>query len=206
MRGQRVVVSGSPPCSWSEFRSPLPVQYGKREVHYAAMGGHLRVIKSLVAAGVDLNSTDDVRTPWHGCLCTHVLWHRVDTGETDSQNGKTVLHYAAMGGHLVVVEEALRTAGVDVDKKDGYWRSGKNALLYAAAGGHVAVVKALLDFGAAANVLDNVRTLRCGRARGTHPVITVDVCREGPLRYTSLRRVGTSTLLRRFLPRALVRS
>ncbi len=67
-----------------------------------------------------------------------------------SDNGKTVLHYAAQGGHAELVAYLIQ-AGAEVDSAND---AGETPLHYAAAMGHVDVLRILLDHDASVGVLD----------------------------------------------------
>ena len=63
--------------------------------------------------------------------------------QSEDEDERTALMYAAGGGHLPVVE-ALLAKGADVEAKD---EDGFTALMQAAYGGHLPVVEALLAKG-----------------------------------------------------------
>ena len=67
-----------------------------------------------------------------------------------NENGKTVLHYAAQGGHAVLVEYLLQ-AGAEVDSAND---AGETPLHYATALGHADVVRVLLASSATVAVFD----------------------------------------------------
>jgi hypothetical protein len=92
---------------------------------YAAQGGDLGQVKSLIAAGVDVNAKDNL--------------------------GYTALIYASLNGHVEVVQ-ALLAAKADVNAKENL---GNTALIWASAAGHVEVVRALLAAKADVNAKNN---------------------------------------------------
>jgi len=70
---------------------------------------------------------------------------------TRNENGKTVLHYAAQGGHADLVAVLIQ-AGASVDSANS---AGETPLHYASAMGHEEVVRVLLDHHASAVVVDS---------------------------------------------------
>merc|ERR1712029_1236353 len=92
-------------------------------------------------------------------------------------NGRTVLHWAASGGHKDLVQRLLEFPGVEVnDRDDCKWtplviaasagadvnsctEQGRSALLYAASRNRIEIVKILLNEGADVNLQDK---LGCG--------------------------------------------
>ena len=98
---------------------------GNSPLHYAAQGGHIKVVEILLAAKAD------------------VL--------VQNNNGSTALHHAADRGHDKVVE-ILLAAKADVDARDS---DGRTALYRAAWGGNDKVVKLLLVAEANVDMQDN---------------------------------------------------
>jgi glyoxylase-like metal-dependent hydrolase (beta-lactamase superfamily II) len=68
-----------------------------------------------------------------------------------SENGKTVLHYAAQGGHTELVAFLIE-AGAKINSAND---AGETPLHYAAAMGHEDVVRVLLEHGASAVAVDS---------------------------------------------------
>lgn len=120
----------------------------------AVGGGHLRVVETLVAAGVDVNIRGTVGglTVLHAAAgCGHdqivVSTLLLNGAEKDAldNNGGTPLMAAATGGHLPAAE-TLVAAGADVSIHSTV--GGLTALHAAAGRGHDKIVSALLLGGA----------------------------------------------------------
>jgi ankyrin repeat protein len=106
------------------MRSPPEPWLCRTALQDAAYGGQTAVIKSQIAAGVEVDETDEC--------------------------GKTALMFAAVNGHLAAVQQLLK-AGADVNHASRIDVS--TALLYAAKRGHTEVVDALLAAGASPNAM-----------------------------------------------------
>jgi ankyrin repeat protein len=78
----------------------------------------------------------------------HQIWFyyywKAEHAYEGEPRGFSTLYYAALVGHIVVVERLLATSRVDVDFRDNH---GMTPLSRAAAGGHEGVVRLLLDTG-----------------------------------------------------------
>lgn len=130
---------------------------GERPLIWAVMGGHERMMETLVAAGVNVN----VRRGADGCAALHLAAdeHTVSTllrkgayKDVLDNKGRTPLMKAAERGHKPVVE-ALLAAGANFNirsKEDGF-----SALHHAARKGDKEIVFALLRSGADVGVVDN---------------------------------------------------
>ncbi|HEY1174064.1 MAG TPA: ankyrin repeat domain-containing protein [Verrucomicrobiae bacterium] len=94
---------------------------------HAAMGGHLEIVKQLLAAGADHKAKDRFIMPSEG-------------------GGETPLHHAIRGKHHEVVR-ALIAAGAKVNSKSG----GDTALRVAVGKGDAKLVQTLLESGANPN-------------------------------------------------------
>jgi len=79
--------------------------------------------------------------------------HIADVNSTHEKDGKTALMYAAMKGHLSVVEY-LAAAGADLDART---TDGRTALMAASFLGHLGVVQCLIALGADVNAANTVR-------------------------------------------------
>lgn len=87
------------------------------QLHRAANGGHLEVVKQLLATpGVEVNARGD--------------------------NDRTPLHFAARGGRVEVAQQLLAARGVDVNAKDF---DGTTPLHIATEAGHVEVAQQLMS-------------------------------------------------------------
>ena len=78
---------------------------------YASMKGHLEIVKVLLAAGAEINNTDNIgKTPLHEvsrCGRLEIVKVLLAAGaEIDNTNnyGYTPLHYASNLGHLEIVK------------------------------------------------------------------------------------------------------
>ncbi|MCC6358742.1 MAG: ankyrin repeat domain-containing protein [Phycisphaerales bacterium] len=102
-------------------------EYGATPLHRAAWAGDLSAIRSLLAAGANVNE-------------------RVEDSHATgpSRLGFSALHFAAMNGHIDVIT-ALLDAGADVNARD---TEGGTPLHYAAGKGGSDVVSLLLKQGA----------------------------------------------------------
>ena len=123
-----------------------------------ALNGNLESVRRAVAAGVDVNSTDEQQrtallfASFNGH--TSVVKLLLDNGALLSQRdamGRTALMFAATGDNAETVGLLLET-GADVNAVDT--GEGFTSLMHAAAEGHVEVVKVLLKYGADAALRD----------------------------------------------------
>jgi len=108
----------------------------------AARGGHLEIVKELLAAGADVHAEDDAalrRAAHNGHL--EIVKELLAAGADVHAEDDAALRRAAEYGRLEVVKELL-SAGADVHAWDDC------ALRWAARNGHLEVVKDLLAAGA----------------------------------------------------------
>ena len=103
---------------------------GDTPLHWAAIGGHVAVIRALLTAGADIAAEG----PWH---------QNYDFGQP--------LHWATRGGSTDAVKELL-AVGADVHIRT---KNGRTALQEAGRWGSADAVKALLAAGADVHVRDN---------------------------------------------------
>lgn len=112
---------------------------------WAAMQGHLPVVKVLLAAGANISI-------------------RMYARET----GKAAVHFAASFGHGEIISELLQNGeDKDIQDTDGY-----TPLTWAAFKGHLAAVEVLLEAGASTNIrniADIGAPFRNNRWVGAHP-------------------------------------
>ena len=126
----------------------------------AAMRGDLATVKTLVAAGKDVNAAQgDGMTALHwaadrgdAAMVDLLLKAKASVTATTRSAGYTALHIAAKGGHSAIML-ALLKAGADANLVTG---SGATALHLAAGSGATDGVAALLDKGADPNVRERV--------------------------------------------------
>ena len=126
----------------------------------AAMRGDLATLKTLVAAGKDVNAAQgDGMTALHWAadrgdapMVDVLLKAKASVTATTRAAGYTALHIAAKGGHSVIMV-ALLKAGADPNLVTG---SGATALHLAAGSGATEGVAALLDKGADPNVRERL--------------------------------------------------
>ena len=118
----------------------------------AARGGHTELVEVLLESGANPDLSDvQGNTPlsWavergHAETVRMFLEHGVGTDSVDPDGGRNLLHLAALGGHLPVVE-AFVDNGFEVSARDD---SGNSPLQYAARYGHLRVSDLLLAAGA----------------------------------------------------------
>ena len=91
--------------------------YRETALHVGAREGYCEIVKLLLGASADVESTDD--------------------------DGRTPLSCAAANGHLAVVEFLVKEARADVESKDSIY--GRTPLSWAADWGHLEVVKFLVN-------------------------------------------------------------
>jgi ankyrin repeat protein len=118
----------------------------------ASLGGHLELVEVLLEAGADPELLDDTgHTPlsWalergHSSVVRTLLAHGADALRVSDEGERTLLHTAALSGHLDAVG-ALIEHGVPVDARDG---QGRTPLYYAGRYGHESIAQFLLARGA----------------------------------------------------------
>ncbi|KAK4656897.1 hypothetical protein QC762_208180 [Podospora pseudocomata] len=135
--------------------------YRRTPLWYAAQNGHEAVVKKLLAAGADVNTstaTSSGRTALQAAagrgyleVVEKLLIAGADVNTTVTFRGRTALQAAAEGGYLEVVEKLL-AAGADVNAAAAIC-DGRTALQAAAGGGYLEVVEKLLIAGADINAI-----------------------------------------------------
>ncbi len=116
----------------------------------------IEVAKLLVEKGSNVDATNTLgRTPLiisategYTELAKIFLDHNADIHIKDDSYKRTALHFAALNGHLKIVEELLKK-GADPNEKDG---AGKTPLDYANRYGHEKVAKLLKSSGAIGDI------------------------------------------------------
>ena len=119
---------------------------------YAAKGGNLSAVQTLLADGANVNAKDEEYggTPlWMASMSGHIevvkllLEAGADVDAKDDRFGSTPLYIASEASNIEVVKLLLEAnAGVDAT------RTGTSALHMASQLGHVEIVKQLLEAGA----------------------------------------------------------
>ena len=125
---------------------------GRRPIHQAVQGGHLKVIEMLASKEVSIDEPayNSVTALWlasqngYISIVSFLLERgaKVDTSSKDP--GRRPIHQAAQGGHLKVIE-MLASKEVSIDEP-AY--NGVTALWLAAQNGHISIVSFLLERGA----------------------------------------------------------
>lgn len=133
---------------------------GTTAVHVAASAGHTSTVQLLLKydSASLMNAKDLVkRTPLsHACemgrikVVEALIAIGANINDAQDQDGLSVLHWAAIGGHADVCQ-LLVNAGIDVDCQD---LVGRTALHYAAYGGYVNSMLVLLENKAKFNSQD----------------------------------------------------
>jgi hypothetical protein len=147
-----------------ELTQQSQVQAGdaKANLFEAAGDGELERVKTLIAAGADVNAKESnfgktalmiASDEGHVEVVKALLAARADVNAKDSnrRGGYTALMIASINGKVEVVR-LLLAAGADVNAKDNF---GSTALMAASTDGQVEVVKALLAVGADVNAKDD---------------------------------------------------
>ena len=119
----------------------------------AAGGGHLKIVKRLLQAIADVDTTNALQVAVRGGhldVVERLLQEKADVNAAaDPHEGMTVLQAEAAGGHLDIVERLIK-ANADVNAAAGLYK-GMTALQAAAAGGYLDIVKRLLQANADVN-------------------------------------------------------
>ena len=145
---------------------------GPTPIATAANGGHLAVVRYLVARGADVDKARATSTtPLHGAArhgFLDVVRYLVEQGadvDKAAFEGQVPLLVAAEAGYLPVVQYLVEQGA---DKDNATNGQGSTPLLAAAASGHLAVVQYLMQQGADKNKADNngVNPLRAAWLNG----------------------------------------
>ena len=117
-------------------------------LHYASQGGNDVIIEKLLSLGLDIDSrSSDGRTPLMIACCEgrldafSVLIERKSDPTLKSNNGWTMLHYAAQGGNDVILEKLL-SLGLDIDSRSS---DGATPLMIAAYHGRLDAFIVLIE-------------------------------------------------------------
>lgn len=131
----------------------------RQSLHNAASEGNITQVQALLAAGANVNLTDnDGNNPLHYAALNgqlEIVQILLATPEINifapNEEGNTAIHCAAFRGHLPVVQILIATLGINVN----ILNSRRSTPLHCAAyRGHQSVVQALLAAEAAVNITD----------------------------------------------------
>ncbi len=132
---------------------------GKTPLHGAAEGGHIEIVKVLVAHGAKINAIDKVGlTPLHFAAenghkeVVSVLCARGADIQARDKNSRMPIHLAAMRGDSATVEALISPIAAHVNAKD---KNGRTPLHCAGGKEYKKVIEVLLSHGAYVNALDN---------------------------------------------------
>lgn len=130
---------------------------GRVPLHYAAEGGHLRMIKLLIEQGAKIDSRGDSGVmPLHVAALrghTHVMKYLLcEEGiNVRCNRGRTALHFAAERGQSDAVKYLVDIGG-DINIRDN---DGRTVLHFAAEWGQTDIVRYLVDIGGDIRSSDN---------------------------------------------------
>ena len=123
---------------------------GKSVLHHAGRGGSKVIIEKLLSLELHIDSRDESGlTPLMIAACNgqadafHFLLERGSDETLKSNNGRSVLHYAAEGGSKVIIEKLL-SLELHIDSRDG---GGLTPLMLAAGLAHPDAFHFLLERG-----------------------------------------------------------
>ena len=144
-------------------------------LHYAAQGDNDVIIEKLLSLGLDIDSRrSDGATPLMiAAFCGRldafsVLIERRSDPTLKSNNGDTLLHYAAQGGNDVIIEKLL-SLGLDIDSRSS---NGLMPLMIAAGKGRLDAFSVLIERKSGPTLKNNNReTLLHYAAQGDNGVI-----------------------------------
>ena len=98
---------------------------GSTPLHFAALIGHVEIVRLLLQNGADVNAKDrwDMTPLQWAASQGHVdiLHLLVETGvdlEVQANNGSRALHFAALHGHLPFIQELISRYHVDINARD----------------------------------------------------------------------------------------
>ena len=130
-----------------ETRDNRKTTRGRTPLLLAAGNGHVETVAALLAAGADLNATDEPSGRASPGLKPVISLGSLDVAEKEFQFGRTALMFAAAGGHVGAIQSFV-SAGADVNFQDF---AGCTPLYLAARGGHAGAVSELVKSGAKVN-------------------------------------------------------
>ena len=127
---------------------------------WAAEGGHVEVVRLLLARGANLSDSRAVCAAAGGGHGAEVLRLLIGNGgdvNEKGQGGRTPLHYAAAAGDLDTCKILLE-AGAKPDTRDNAFDIGRTPLWDAAASGNVDVAKLLTSCGLDPHDTDGIQS------------------------------------------------
>jgi Ankyrin repeats (3 copies)/Ankyrin repeats (many copies) len=147
-----IVVCNKPPTTLPIISSQQPTRI-QNETVVIRQDNH--AINHVPSTSPAMNKHDQIVDPWQ-CIregptldqfVESVLYHQFDCPTARDKHGALILHWAAGGGHLVIVQYLLEMAQCDATAMQWGQRAyaGRTALHWAARYGHVAVVEYLLQ-------------------------------------------------------------
>ncbi|KAK3775055.1 hypothetical protein RRG08_048265 [Elysia crispata] len=167
-------------------------KHGETAVHMAASGGHVEVLKFLVARGVDISIRDkqgDSAVYWAARQGhTEIIRCLVDAGvpvNTQNKSGETALHVAARYGHTVTVEY-LCSIDANINLFDNL---GETPLHCASWHGYVQIVRILCENGAMLSLQNKEKetALHCAAVRGNLDCVRILLEHGAPINNTDKR-------------------
>jgi hypothetical protein len=159
----------------------------------AAFDGKTDTVKTLVAAGADVNAKDSIgytaliyaSTKGHTETVNVLLTAGADVNQRDDTHGATALMWASLRGRTETIKSLLE-AGADVNQHDD---RGETALMTASGKGYTETVKALLAAGADVNMEGNSGETALGFAKKSKHKATVQLLEEAGARESSEKKV-----------------
>ncbi|MDQ7825876.1 MAG: ankyrin repeat domain-containing protein [Candidatus Eremiobacteraeota bacterium] len=138
----------------------FPTLDGWLPLHYAALRGNVKIAKSLIKQGADIEARDSAgSTPLiisalHGTgeVSELLIMSGADINAKDSSTGMKPLHYASREGHADVVRLLLEK-GADMKESVDIRNETMTPLRFAVEEGHKDVIELLLQKGAEVNTV-----------------------------------------------------
>ena len=141
---------------------------GRTTLHWAASGGHLETVQYLMAAGLEVNATDDAGwTPAHVAVSSghapvvRALLAGGADGLIANATGQLPLHYACSRNRLECAQLLFREGGAGVDAEEATLMlaakdsSGSTPLMRACSRGHMQLTTWLIEAGANTTCTDH---------------------------------------------------
>ena len=136
--------------------------YDRSPIQYAAEKGHLEVVKSLAAAGADIEHKDKYNGQSAVSLASmngrenvvnYLISLHCNVNSTDDYKDRSPIQYAAEEGYLEVVK-SLVAAGADIEHRGGIYK--QSAVGMASMNGREDVVKYLISQNCDVNTKDSI--------------------------------------------------
>jgi 26S proteasome non-ATPase regulatory subunit 10 len=128
---------------------------GRTTLHWAASGGHLETVQYLMAAGLEVNATDDAGwTPAHVAVSSghapvvRALLAGGADGLIANATGQLPLHYACSRNRLECAQLLFREGGAGIDAEEA-------TLMRACSRGHMQLTTWLIEAGANTTCTDH---------------------------------------------------